>query len=206
MANQIPLHYTKTGGTATGFREFATGDTIAAVYLDAQAKNLYGTYAARPTASASNNGSLYYASDTKEIYLSDGSTWSRVGITSGRIAGAESTTPYNTTSNVFATIPTMTVTFPAGEVPAGVSYGATMKTGAAGTTGVLAPFCNGVQIGQILVSATNYTSYAGYATLPAVTPGASVTVELRARQANAPTQFDVFGDPADKMYMRVVPN
>lgn len=169
-------------------------------------KNQFGIYSARPAASSANTDVLYYASDTQEIYLSDGSSWSRVGITSGRIAGAERATPYTTTANTFAVIPTMTVTFPVGEVPAGVMYGGTMRSGLLGSSGVMAPFCDGVQIGQILVSDTAYSSYAGYATLPAGTPGASRTVELRARHSVAGTAFDVFGDPADKMYLRVVPN
>ncbi|WP_206208247.1 hypothetical protein [Xanthomonas oryzae] len=70
----------------------------------------------------------------------------------------------------------------------------------------MAAFCDGVQIGQILVGITGFTSYAGYASLPAKTPGTDVTIELRVRQSSAGTAFDIFGDPADKPYIRVVSN
>ncbi|WP_440984901.1 hypothetical protein ACQHIH_15945 [Xanthomonas sontii] len=207
MADRIPLAFGKSsGGAPVSFDELPTGDKIPAQYLTAQPPNLFGTYAARPAANAAPAGTLYWASDTKEIYRSDGSAWTRFGVTSGRVASTERTTPYSISTDSFIVLPGMSVQVPACETPAGVMYGATMKTGASGTTGVYAAYCDGVQIGQILVSSTNYASYAAYATLPAKTPGTSITVEIRVRQANAGTVFDIFGDPTDKAYMRVVSN
>lgn len=207
MADRIPLAFGKsTSGAATSIDEMPAGDKIPAAYLTAQAPNLYGTYGARPAANAVPAGSLYYASDTKEIYLSNGTAWSRAGINSGRVAYAERTTPYQTTTDAFAVVPGMSLVVPACEVAAAVQYGATMQTAASGSTGVLAAFCDGVQIGQILVGQVGYTSYAASAQLPAKTPGTNMTIELRARQSNAGTVFNIFGDSTDRPYLRIVSN
>lgn len=207
MADRIPLAFGKsTSGAATSIDEMPAGDKIPAAYLTAQAPNLYGTYAARPAANTVPSGTLYSASNTKEVYQSNGTTWSRAGINSARIASAERTTPYSISTNAFVTLPGMSLVVQACEVPGGVQFGGTMRTGASGTTGVYAAFCDGDQIGQILVTGTAYGSYAGYASLPAKTPGIDITVEIRVRQANAGTAFDVFGDPTDKCYIRLVSN
>ncbi|AVU02517.1 hypothetical protein ACQR5V_21325 [Xanthomonas oryzae pv. oryzicola] len=207
MADRIPLAFGKsTSGAATSIDEMPAGDKIPAAYLSAQPPNLYGTYAARPAANTLPAGTLYSASNTKEIYQSNGTAWARVGINSARIASAERTTPYSINTDSFVVLPGMSLQVPACEVPAGVQFGGTMRTQAANTTGVMAAFCDGVQIGQILVGITGFTSYAGYASLPAKTPGTDVTIELRVRQSSAGTAFDIFGDPADKPYIRVVSN
>ena len=39
-----------------------------------------GTYAARPAASSSNNGALYFCTDTDAVYKSNGSTWTKIRI------------------------------------------------------------------------------------------------------------------------------
>lgn len=207
MADVIPIAYLKDSeGRNVSLKEYTPTDRIPAQYLTAQAPNLYGTYTARPAANAVPTGTLYSASDTKEVYLSNGAAWSRVGINSGRIAYAERTTPYQTTSDSFAVVPGMSLVVPACEVAAAVQYGATMQTASSNTTGVLAAFCDGVQIGQILVGQVGYTSYAASAQLPAKTPGTNITIELRARQANAGTVFNIFGDQTDRPYLRVISN
>jgi hypothetical protein len=206
MADLIPLAYDYASGVPVGFKEYTSSDRIPALYLTAQPPNLYGTYAARPVANTVPSGTLYSASDTKEIYLSNGSVWSRAGINSARIASAERTTPYSTTSSTLAAVPGMTVQVTAGEVPAGVQYGGTMNYGSTTNVGLMALYCDGAQIGQILVGITNYTSYAAYATLPAKTPGTLVTLEIRASSSNNSSTFNIFGDPTDKPYMRVVSN
>lgn len=207
MADLIPVAYDQnSGGSNVGLKEFTNSDRIPAKYLTAQAPNLYGTYAARPAANAVPAGTLYSANDTKEVYLSNGTAWSRVGINSGRVAYAERTTPYQTTSESFAVVTGMSLVIPACETPAGVQYGGTLQAGVDGVTGVLAPFCDGTQLGQILVSRNGYTSYSGYVQLPAKTPGTNITVELRARTSSSGNAFNIFGDPLDRPYLRVVSN
>lgn len=207
MADRIPLAFGKsTSGAATSIDEMPAGDKIPAAYLTAQAPNLYGTYAARPAANAVPAGTLYSANDTKEVYLSNGTAWSRTGINSGRVAYAERTTPYQTTSESFAVVTGMSLVIPACETPAGVQYGGTLQAGVDGVTGVLAPFCDGAQLGQILVSRNGYTSYSGYVQLPAKTPGTNITVELRARTSSSGNAFNIFGDPVDRPYLRIVSN
>lgn len=193
-------------GAATSIDEMQAVDKIPAAYLTAQPPNLYGTYAARPAANAVPANSLYAASDTKEIYLSNGTAWSRVGISSARIASAERTTPYSTTSSSVAAVPGMSLQIVATEVPAGVQFGGTMNYGSTSATGLMGLFCDGSQIGQILVGITNYTSYSAYATLPAKTPGSLVNLEIRASSSNNSSVFNIFGDPTDRPYIRVVSN
>jgi len=206
MADLIPLAYDKASGVPVGLKEYAAADRIPAQYLTAQPPNLFGTYASRPAASAVTVGSLYWASDTKEIYRSDGSAWSRVGITSGRIASAELTTPYSISSSTPTAIPGMTLQITAGEVPASVQYGGTMKYGTTSANGVVSLYCDGTVIGSILIGLTGYNSFAALATIPAKTPGSLVNLELRAYSQNGTSALDIFGNIADKPYMRVVPN
>ena len=42
----------------------------------------FGTAAARPAASAANNGTAYYATDTAEVTFSNGAAWNTIGKTS----------------------------------------------------------------------------------------------------------------------------
>ncbi|WP_133263913.1 hypothetical protein [Xanthomonas oryzae] len=106
MADRIPLAFGKsTSGAATSIDEMPAGDKIPAAYLSAQPPNLYGTYAARPAANTLPAGTLYSASNTKEIYQSNGTAWARVGINSARIASAERTTPYSINTDSFVFFP-----------------------------------------------------------------------------------------------------
>lgn len=50
------------------------------VNANTHARTLYGTFAARPAASADNNGALYFCADTDSVYRSNGSAWAKIRI------------------------------------------------------------------------------------------------------------------------------
>lgn len=203
MAAVIPIRYNKTGATATSFAELQTGDTISAQYLDAQASNLYGTYAARPAASAVKTGALYFASDTLECYRSTGSAWALVGRGGAELGSSERTTPYSTTSTTFADIPGLAVDYIAGEGAAFANFCGTGKTNSSQAS-VGAIFVDGVQCSQILYTNTAYLTLSSGFRIAGKTPGTTVSVRIRGRVSAAATQFDLFGDTADRPFLRVV--
>lgn len=205
MPNIIPVKAIKDGtGKAISLGEAVAGDQIPYSYLDAQRSNLYGTYAARPAAAAGNAGALYYASDTLECYRSTGSAWALVGRGGAELGHAERTTPYSTTVNTFADVPGLSIDYVAGEGAAFATYGGTAQTFTNGNTGVLALFVDGAQVGQILYNSTFFATQSSGFRISGKTPGATVQVRVRARQANAPTEFKLYGDSADRPFIRVV--
>lgn len=205
MAEMIPLKFLKNGGgQVLAPSEFNPGDTIAGIYLDAQAQNLLGTYAARPAANTVKVGALYYASDTLECYRSNGSAWSLFGRGGAELGHAERTTPFTTGSNPFVDVPGLAVDYVAGEGPAFVSFGATGKMSAAGPTGVVGIFVDGTQMAQILYTNSTYLTMSMGVRVSGKTPGATVQVRVRARQTGSGTSFDLIGDPADRCFVRAV--
>lgn len=205
MANIIPVKSLKgTGGVAIALGDAASGDTIPASYLDAQAQNLYGTYSARPAATSVKIGAIYYASDTMESYRSTGSAWALVGRGGAELGHAERTTAYSTTSDVFADVPGLAVDFVAGEGSAFASFGATGKTSSSSTPGVGAIFVDGVQFAQILYTYNNFLTMSTGVRISGKTPGSTVAVRIRARVAGVGPTFDIFGDPTDRCFLRVV--
>lgn len=205
MAYIIPVKGLKDGtGKAISLGEMVAGDLIGADYLDAQRKNLYGTYADRPAAAAGNAGALYFASNTLECYRSTGSAWVLVGRGGAELGHAERTTPYSTTVNTFADVPGLAVDYVAGEGATYVTYGATARTLSAGNTGVLALFVDGTQVGQVLYNVAAFLTQSSGVRISGKTPGATVQVRVRARQANAPTEFNLFGDATDRPFLHVV--
>lgn len=205
MANIIPVKGIKDGtGRAISLGEAVAGDIIPYEYLDAQRKNLYGTYADRPAAAAGNAGALYYASDTLECYRSTGSAWVLVGRGGAELGHAERTTPFTTGSNPFVDVPGLAVDYVAGEGAAFVSFGATGKVSAAGPTGVVGIFVDGTQMAQILYTNSTYLTMSMGVRVSGKTPGTTVQVRVRARQTGSGTSFDLIGDSADRCFVRAV--
>lgn len=195
----------------------ASGATVAwgsitgaiANQTDVQPAAKYGTYAARPTAASVPSGTIYSATDTLESYRSNGSSWALTNQGGAEIAHAQRTSPYSTTSDSFSDIPGLAFDYVAGEGGAYITYGATAMTGTAQgtpavTTGVIAVFVDGVQLSQILISDPNYRTQSTGFRISGKTPGATVQVRVKARQANAPAAFNIFGDPVDKPFVRAV--
>lgn len=80
--------------------------------------NYRGTYAARPTASTYVPGTRYYATDTKEDYMTDGTSWTVVGSAGNELGYASSSSgPFSTSSTTYVDITAVTTTFMVGERP-----------------------------------------------------------------------------------------
>ncbi len=205
MANIIPLKFLKNGGgQVLAPSELNPGDTIPDTYLNAQPIDLYGTYATRPAANTVKANTAYYASDTLECYRSNGTAWALAQRGGAELGFGERTSPFAITVNTFTDLPGLAFDYIAGEGAAFVQFGATGKTGAAATTGVVAIFVDGVQSAQILYTSTTYQTMSMGIRVAGKTPGATVQIRVRVRQANAPTQFDIFGDAVDRPYVRGV--
>lgn len=204
MADIIPLKFQKTsGGAVIAPSELNSGDTIPAQYLNAQAPNLYGTYAARPAATAVKAGTIYYASDTLECYRSNGSAWLLTLRGGAELGHSERTTSYPMTNTAFIDVPGLAVDYTAGEGAAFVSFGGTGKTNSA-AIGVGAIFIDGVQMAQILYTSTNYLTMSMGVRVAGKTPGTVVQARIRGRIAGEGSEFSLLGDAVDRPFIRVV--
>ena len=203
MTYQIPVKGVIVAGAATALAEFQVGDKISEEYLEAQPQNLYGTYADRPAAGSVSVSALYFASDTMECYRSTGSAWVLTGRGGAELGHAERTTPYSTTANIFEDIPGLAVNYIAGEGAAFASFCGTGKTNTS-LPSVSAIFVDGEQCSQILYTNTNYLTLSSGFRITGKAPGTPVSVRIRGRASSVGTQFNLFGDVADRPFLRVV--
>lgn len=158
-----------------------------------------GTYANRPIYS-SNVGAEYYANDTKELYYATSSGWIVLPSGGSELGFSGRNTNFVTSSQSFVDVPSLVVTFIAGERPTLVEFGATITTTSG--IGVLALFVDNVQIGQVLNGITGTLSLSSMARINNKTPGSTVTAKLMARSTGA-TSLTIIGDPADQSRIRV---
>lgn len=206
MANQIPLHYTKVGSTATGFREYATGDKIAAAYLDAQPPTLTGTYSARPTASSVPVNSIYFATDVQEMYISNGSSWTTLPASGSVLGAANLGTAFSTTSTSSVDVTGMVVTFTAGTRPVLVSWGGACSMLGGTTTDLFAvTLYQGPSVSsQILMYRhPQIITVHREQLVTGLTPGAAITFSLKANVGTSGTTLQIGGAPTDSFYLRV---
>lgn len=108
---------------ATGATETWSASKIITELAKKSAKNLRGTYAARPTAASAGEGAIYSATDVAEQYVSIGGTWYVTGSGGNELAIAQITSVLTTTSTTPATIGGFTTTFVAGERPVWIEIG-----------------------------------------------------------------------------------
>ena len=165
--------------------------------------NLTGLYSARPTAAAAGAGAIYYATDTLECYRSDGSAWGLTMRGGAELGHSDRSTPYATTSLTFADIPGLAVDYVAGEGAAFASFCGTGKTNTV-NAGVAAIFVDGAQASQVLYTNQLYLTLSSGIRITGKTPGTTVAVRIRGRASNTGSQFDLFGDPVDRPFLRVV--
>ncbi|WP_022886345.1 hypothetical protein [Glaciibacter superstes] len=81
------------------------------------ARDLTGTYAARPAASTVPDGTIYYCTEIEEAYRSTGSAWVVVGHGGSELGYAESTAFFSTSTTTLVDVPGLTITFKAGTRP-----------------------------------------------------------------------------------------
>lgn len=158
-----------------------------------------GTYGNRPLYSA-NVGTEYYATDTKELYYATASGWIVLPSGGSELGFSSRNTSFITTSQSFVDVPSLTVSFVAGERPSLVEWGATITV--ASGIAVLALFVDGVQIGQVLNGGTSTLSLSSIARINNKTPGSTVTAKLMARSTGA-ASLTILGDQADQSRIRV---
>jgi len=109
--------------TATGLDETWSASKLIAQLALKSAKNLRGTYAARPTATAAGEGAIYSATDVAEQYVSIGGTWYVTGSGGNELTIAQITSVITTTSTTPVLIGGFTTTFVAGERPVWIELG-----------------------------------------------------------------------------------
>lgn len=204
MADRIPLAFGKNiSGAAVSIDEMPAGDKIPAIYLTAQAPNLHGTYAARPSASSVPPGTAYYASDTLEAYRSNGSVWLLFGRGGAEIGFAASSVSFSTASTTFVDVPGLAFSYVAGEGSCLVTFGASIRA-LGNLGGTLGLFVDGVQIGQCISAISTYSTVSSNVKIAGKTPGSIVAVKLMMLTSNASSTIEIYGGSTDKPYVRAV--
>ncbi|MFA1289982.1 hypothetical protein ACDJ03_19960 [Xanthomonas axonopodis pv. nakataecorchori] len=160
-----------------------------------------GNYAQRPAA-ATALGRLYYSLDTQELYTPIGTSWVLLPSGGAELAYAQRTTASQYTTNVYADVSGVSVTYIAGEraVEARVRFTCKVTSG----TAVVAIFIDDAMYQQILISSTGYQTFFSSHRLPQKPPGTSVNVKLRAMHSTPGQTFDLFGADVDPVSLSVV--
>jgi len=164
-----------------------------------------GLYSARPSASG-NSGLIYYATDVRETYRSNGTAWSVIGGAGNELGYAERSSTFTTTSLTLVDVPGMSITFTAGERPVSINYGATLRNQLSGEFTRLALVLDGSPVGQLLTQSTLYYGLSRQFRPSAFTPGTSHVAKLQVLTTAAfgAGTAEVFGDPTDRPYIQVV--
>lgn len=165
-----------TGG-ATGAVLQKTSATNYATSWTLPAKNLSGTYAARPTSVSVPDGSVYYCTNIPEQYLSSGSTWLVVGSGGNELGSAAITTPQSTTGGTKVDVPGLAFTFIAGERPVEIRLDCDLKSSTV-SAAIGYILVDNVVVQAVGATGSSYTSMSK-SVRKTYTPGSSHTVKVQ---------------------------
>jgi hypothetical protein len=166
-----------------------------------------GIYAARPLAAVSGEGSLYFGSDTREMYLSDGTIWEPVS-GGNEVGYAEISTPYTTTSSSFSDVTGLSFMAMAPERPVVLEFQGHVKNNTGSPQACIFALCvDGVmQQGEkvFFVQNTNYFTAYAKARIAGLTPGVTYTFKLQLRSLPGGAQAEIYGDSTWRSFLRLV--
>lgn len=165
--------------------------------LSGQPTNLSGTYSARPAAGTVPVGTVYYATDVLEQYVTNGSAWSVYG-GAGVVRGyAETSSSFTVSSTTLVDVPGMTTTVLQGERPLLISWGASLRSASGGTLS-LALVINGTQVSQVVYGGASY-QYSGRTMRYTATPGTSSVIKLQALITSG--SGEIYGGSGDRPFL-----
>lgn len=169
--------------------------------------NSSGTYAARPAASSVNMGSLYYATDTGEVYSSNGTVWAAQPSGGTEVGYVESTTPFTTTSGSAVAVTGMTITVTAGERPLVLSSGGLASNVTAlgrcrveirqGTSTIIA-----IMNGGFYDTNITFPSVSAQRSVRNLTPGTDYTFNLYCVCSNGIGTANMYSDTETRWFLR----
>lgn len=197
-----------SGGTSITNTDSLAEGSVNLYFTDARARTAVsqtGLYSARPTA-VGNAGLIYYATDVRESYRSNGTTWSVIHGAGNELGYAERTSTFTTTSLTLVDVPGMSVTFTAGERPVSINFGSTLRNQTSGEFTRLALILDGSPVAQLLTQNTQYYGLSRQFRASGFTPGTSHTAKIQVLTTAAfgAGIAEVFGDPVDRPYLQVV--
>lgn len=171
-------------GVANGVATLGGDSKVTPSQLPAPAPlTLTGTYAARPAGTVHPNGTLYYATDTLELYRTNGAVWSVFGAAGNELAftGIDPSVPmFTTTSTTYVDVPGLSINVTAGERPFKVSFQC------AGAADAPSPVKYALYVGGVLrrefdgraSGIDEWETYGGEHTMRGLTPGVSYIAKI----------------------------
>jgi len=162
----------------------------------------YGTYAARPAASAAPN-TVYFATNVGETYISNGTTWTLLPAGGSELGYAEITSTFSTASTTAVDIAGLSVTVVVGERPIVMAYGGNLRNTNAGGYARLLAIANGVNSSNLTILGTaGFQAMSRETRISGLTPGTSYTFKLQLMAITAGTA-ELYADANDKPYLQV---
>lgn len=176
--------------------------------LDYSLINLADILADRPAASPVNAGLFFFATDTGDLYRSDGASWTRVPFGGVELGYAEITSAYqqSTTGTTFVDVPGLSTTVTTGTRPIMVRFEA-YCVGANAISSVQVNLIeDGTIITNMLVTANTATVgfYPGIKTRRRAPAPGSHTYKVRLASATAGVKSTIFADATSPSYIQVV--
>lgn len=164
-----------------------------------------GAYLSRPAA-ADMSYRKYFASDVKELYYSDGSSWVREPTGGLEIFYADRSS--NLESDAIIPIPGLTATILVGEAPLVISFGGTAETSVRNYN-YMALYMDNTLSSQIIATgygpvdgSSNYVNMSRECRITGLTPGTYHTFELRFGGLGG-NIARLIGMAGDKPYMQI---
>lgn len=167
---------------------------------------LYGDYASRPVATSVTNGTVYFASDTKESYRSNGASWSVVGNGGNELGYAEISGQPMTQAIQPAepTVTGLTISFVAGERPVQVNIEGKLANYVAGATNFTTITMNGATkaiFDTLSPVSDKWQHLHGEVRINNLTPGVAYTLAVKVKSEIVANGRLLFGSDA---YLQVV--
>ena len=169
-------------GATNGVASLVAGK-VPVAQLPATTPTYTGTYAARPAAATYQAGTLYYATDTLELYRTTGSAWVVFGAAGNELAFTRidpSVPMFETTSTAYVDVPGLSINVTAGERPF------TVKFQCAGAADAPSPVKYALYVGGVLrhefdfrVSGIDeWETFTGEYAMRGLTPGTSYVAKI----------------------------
>lgn len=169
--------------------------------------SITGTYAARPTATAVPNGTVYYASNVPEAYRSNGATWSVIQSGGNELGYAQITAMFTTTSTTPVYATGLTVTFIVGERPVEIHMEAALTNSIAAGETKASLVLDGTVVGWmqgVPGTASAWRQHSRSVRKAGLTPGSTHTVQVQLASTSGSGTAYLSGDLTSPSSLSVV--
>ncbi|WP_312239061.1 hypothetical protein [Stenotrophomonas sp.] len=165
-----------------------------------------GTFASRPSATSVPAGTIYFATDAREEYISNGAAWVLLPSGGNELGYAERTSDYSVAAGTTTDVPGLSVTSVVGMGDVSVNFGGTMVMAmtTAGEYANLILYVDGVYTAQLLARAVgDYIVVSRNCRLTGFTPGTPHTFKIGLQSVGG-AAATLAGRSEDRPYIQVV--